>query len=456
MEKSVKRPAGLTVLFWRYLLTVGISIVTAALIWWAALGTLFHMGIILPAAYAASHIQETADSFMEDFEHIPHYYRWAVFDTAGETVSAGNMDSLQLEYARQSLLYGSPAARHFPYTQYHMTVPLRDERLCVLQYDYSVPYADPNLQKILPDFQLIWSLLLVILWVLLAALCTRHYTRLFRQDAQTIARATRAIAEQRLDKPFSEKANVRELGEALEAMDFLRQNLSESLERQWAMEQQRQRDLASLAHDLKTPLTIISGNGELLAEEPLSDTQRESVDAILRGAERLEEYAGRLRAFSAGEKETFTCVSLTELYGIWQEAGTGLCGPKAVRFSAQEPPELTLYIQREAVSRTVLNLLDNAARYAGTDGKVVLSARIEENIFSVTVTDTGPGFSPEALVRAGREPSLSSRPGHMGWGLYRARQVMRDHGGELRLMNTESGALAELRWPVRKFQTKTS
>ena len=101
----------------------------------------------------------------------------------------------------------------------------------------------------------------------------------------------------------------------------------------------------------------------------------------------------------------------------------------------------------------MLNLLDNAARFAGQGGRVRLTVRAEGDMLSVTVADTGPGFEPEALARAGRElfTGSASRPqdGHTGWGLCYARQAARDHGGELNLRNTACGGEAELRLPLR-------
>ena len=51
-----------------------------------------------------------------------------------------------------------------------------------------------------------------------------------------------------------------------------------------------------LSHKLKTPLTIVEGNAELLAEDTLTPEQREQVQAILGGAEQTRTYLGRIRA----------------------------------------------------------------------------------------------------------------------------------------------------------------
>ena len=97
-------------------------------------------------------------------------------------------------------------------------------------------------------------------------------------------------------------------------------------------------------------------------------------------------------------------------------------------------------------------LLDNAARFTPPGGAVRLSAYVEEAVLTVAVEDSGPGFSPEALARAGKElfTGDTSRPqdGHMGLGLCFARQVAVRHGGELALSNTGTGARAALTLPL--------
>jgi signal transduction histidine kinase len=454
MEKPMKQPIGLTALFWRYLLSVGALMLTSALLWWFCFALCINMGLVLPASYAASQVGATVEAINKEFDPdtIPHYFRWAVFDKDGNLADhSSGMSRRHIRCVRDAIT--GDVSSGFPYAQKHCMISLPGKSVCILQYDFSNPYADPVLEKHLPDFQGSMILLLLGIWGLSAGLCTRRYTRLLRQDAQTITAATQAIAARKLGKPFTGSARVRELEKALDAMDLLRESLADSLERQWAMEQQRQRELAALTHDLKTPLSIISGNGELLAEETLSPAQQVSVDAILRGAERLEDYISRLRDFTAGgsEAENAVSVSLLALFSVWKTAGEGLCSPKGVRFLAETPPDLPLFLQREAVNRAVLNLLDNAARYAGEDGEVTLSVTVEKSDLTISVADTGPGFTLEALARAGRElyTSEASRPqdGHIGWGLCYARQVAQTHNGTLRLYNTDHGAAAVLLLP---------
>ena len=72
--------------------------------------------------------------------------------------------------------------------------------------------------------------------------------------------------------------------------------ITEEEMRRQAQEQQQREQILQLSHKLKTPLTIVEGNAELLAEDALTPEQREQVQAILGGVEQTRTYLGRIRA----------------------------------------------------------------------------------------------------------------------------------------------------------------
>ena len=99
-----------------------------------------------------------------------------------------------------------------------------------------------------------------------------------------------------LDSAVFSGAKVREYESALQALQTMGDALTGSLQRQWQMEQQQREQILQLSHKLKTPLTIVEGNAELLAEDALTPEQREQVQAILGGVEQTRTYLGRIRA----------------------------------------------------------------------------------------------------------------------------------------------------------------
>ena len=436
MEKRIRRPAGLTALFWRYLITTGIVVILLAVLWWFGMTTMMRYGIVYPANTAASGVEAVAQAL-----------------SSGEQ-DPGNMDEKHLAYA-EAALAGERDPQGMFYSQYHRLTQMPDRTTCVIQYDYSMPYGAEVLQRLLPEFQTCATIVLLLAWLTAGAISTHHFAGLLRRDAALLTGATEAIAQRRLDVPINGRARVREFGATLTAMDDLRQNLAESLESQWGMEQQRRLELAALTHDLKTPLSVISGNAELLGEDALTESQRESVDAIFRSALRLQDYVAQLRAMTGSEvalsreKER---VSLPALAEGWREVGQSLCGAKPAAFRCPDVPKLELAVYRGDLDRAVSNLLDNAARYTPAGGTVTLSVTADGETLTIAVEDTGPGFSAEGLARGEQAfyTSDASRPqeGHMGMGLYFAAQTAKRHGGALRLANTGLGARAELVLPI--------
>lgn len=87
-----------------------------------------------------------------------------------------------------------------------------------------------------------------------------------------------------------------------QGIDWLREKkwvrgVAASLQAQWKMEQQQREQIIQLSHELKTPLAVIEGNADLLAEdEALTPEQREQVEAILRGTEQTRTYLLKIRA----------------------------------------------------------------------------------------------------------------------------------------------------------------
>ena len=207
---------------------------------------------------------------------------------------------------------------------------------------------------------------------------------------------------------------------------------------------------AAFAHDLRTPLTVLKGHGEMLEARPEPDVQKAAA-AILRQVTRLEHYADSMHRLQRLE-ETAPLprpVEAAALAAGLEDSGCTLCGQqeKSFRFenrlSGSAPDAVrVLKLDADFVSQVCLNLLDNAARFARSAVGLTLSEA--DGFLLLTAGDDGPGFTPEALRRAD-EPYFSAEKAagkHFGLGLYICRLLCERHGGFLKLENTGDGALA--------------
>ena len=202
---------------------------------------------------------------------------------------------------------------------------------------------------------------------------------------------------------------------------------------------------AGAAHQLGTPLnTLILLADEIAANAtPGSDT---AIDAqeLRKQIDRCRNILDDLLADAGIAQATgpiTVSVWLTRIVNHFRHL-RGDCTPKLDigktlgDLPIQPDPTLT---------QTVKDLLDNAAD--ASPQQVVLTAKEEEEALTITVRDTGNGFSADALSHIGREP-WSNKPHGMGLGLYLAHATAERLGGTLACRNTANGAEVELRIPL--------
>lgn len=436
----------------RYLFLCGGGCALILVLWWVIFMQLINSGFLLPAvasAQACADARETvaavtAETF--DSNQISDLCRWAVVQN--DTVLQTNMDDRHLKIALNAF-HGSG---NLGYTQYQYDVKMADGSFCLLQYDYATPYADPALRDTLPDFQTCYFVLLAVLILVWLGWQTHCTVRVFAAETACLHRAVDAIAAQQPERIDADGAHLREFSATLHAMQTMGRELTDSLQSQWRMEQQRAEQIAALTHDLKTPLSIIQGNADLLAEDALSADQQTQVEAILRGTDRAQQYLAALRTACAPPATGEAFPSHT-LVSELAETARALCAPAGVQLILNEQWQGTLCAAQCDLLRAAENLLDNAVRYTPRGGTVTLLVTKEKQDFILRVTDTGPGFTPEALAKAGEmlyTDAARSDAAHQGLGLYFARKVAQSHGGVLVLSNLPAahGACAELRLPI--------
>ena len=419
-------------------------------IWWGVFMQLISCGFLLPAVAAAQACADaretvaamTADTF--NAAQISDLCRWAVVEN--DTVLQTNMTDRQLKIALNAFHGGSG---NLGLMQYQYVVKMTDGSYCLLQYDYAVPYADPALRRTLPDFQTCYILLLAALLLSWLAWRTHRTVRAFVAETARLDCAVDAIAAHHPETIDPADTKMREFAATMQALQTMGRELTDSLQTQWRLEQQRTEQVAALAHDLKTPLTVIQGNADLLAEDTLTDAQKTQVDAILRGTDRARQYLAALRAVGAPPAPKAHLESHA-LVAKLAATARALCSPAGVEFVLDEQWQGSLFAAESDLTRAVENLLDNAVRCTPRGGKVTILVTKSGNDLILRVADTGRGFTAEALAKAGEmlyTDAARSDAAHQGLGLYFARRTAEFHGGTLHLTNSP-GACAELRLPI--------
>ena len=180
----------------------------------------------------------------------------------------------------------------------------------------------------------------------------------------------------------------------------MQEALYNSLSAQWSAQLEREEEIAALAHDLKTPLTLVGGNAELLMDEELTKHSRKMVNTIVASNERAKQYVASLLEVSAGADEAFENISLPTMFEELCQVTRILAEAKGVCMQTQSTLEGNASIQKERLIRALGNVVQNAIEHTPMGGNVYLNGSMVSGGWQVTVYDEGSGFSKAALKHA--------------------------------------------------------
>ena len=435
-----------------------------------ALSAAINVGWVYEASWGPGNAREVAARLAseEDLgpEDIPTAYRYAVVDEAGE-VRETDLEDARLDRARQAAeaaLGTAPGTVEITGGGSGLTYaafPLEGGGACTLVSEYLPQWAARDLAGALPNPQNLMLVAGASGSAVALALVAHRASRVISRKMAPLAEAAGRVGAGELDFAVG-STNVREVNDVLAAMDAMRASLAESLEARWAAERGQREQMTSLAHDLKTPLTVLRANADFVAEE-LEDEKDADLAAAARdiagSVERLDGYVRLLIEASRGsggaerapmrpaelcEQVLAEAAQIARARGVTLDAATG----PAVAGAPEVP------LDRTALARAAANLVANAAEHARS--RVAVSCDVAGGHLVIEVADDGPGFSPAALERGCErlftdDSSRSSRDGgrHYGLGLHVASEAASAHGGSVSLANNPSGgAVATIAVPL--------
>ena len=268
-----------------------------------------------------------------------------------------------------------------------------------------------------------WGTLTVILSLLAAWLIASRIAR----PLSELAAAARLVGQGMTPEPLAE-SGPKELRTVAAAFNRMTSDLA-GLERQRAMV------LAGISHDLRTPLSRLR-----LALE-MSGGEASILGGMSADIDEIDQVIGQFLDFARGETEEIKRADLDALAREVAEHYERL--GKHVRVAAPQAGG-ELPFARIAVRRAVMNLVDNALRYAGEP--VEIATRREGSDALLEVLDRGPGIPPGEADRLKRPFTRLSASragvGGAGLGLAIVERVARAHGGRLELDSRNGGGLA--------------
>lgn len=405
-------------------------------------------GVFYPAnegeirARAASSRQQAAGHYTGDIDSA--LYDYIVLDAQGARVatslSASEADAKLAQYTDRHAVYSAASYLN-----------LQDGSCILFMWHYYVNWANPHLEQFLPPVELTLVVCTLLLLILLFGCYVGMVDRKFSAQLALMTQASDQIAAQNLGSPICANASISEFGHVLESMEDMRQALQTSLLEQWQADESRKQNIAALTHDLKTPLTIIGGNAELLLEDEPEEEQARLIEAIRAAGVRTGQYVSALQqasSLSEGE-EPLALTDVKSLLGDVLPTLGPLADAKAVTLMVDEAAaNRPIQIYPLLLGRALVNIGENAIRYSAQGGEVSLRVTQTGEETTFTFTDEGGGFTPEGLKKATemfwQADKSRQRSGSFGMGLATAQRAAVQHRGELHLSNTDKGSCVQL------------
>lgn len=249
-----------------------------------------------------------------------------------------------------------------------------------------------------------------------------------------IADAADAVGEQSLHARIPQVSSDRELHRLTAILNAMLARLEAAFAAQ-------RRFVADASHELRSPLSNLRGTIEVAFRRPRSaDEYRQTLTSCLAEIARLSRLVQGLLTLSRADAGVMTVVRIPcDLAAVARDsvvAHTSRAESLGVRLRLEAPAPLPLDGDPDRLREVVDNLLDNSLRHAPRASEVVARAVAADGRLSLSVTDAGPGLSPEArshvFERFYRADSGRDRAsGGLGLGLSIAKAIAEAHGGQL-------------------------
>lgn len=335
--------------------------------------------------------------------------------------------------------------------------PLRSQNgdfIGAIGFRYQLTLASSNPQS--KGFIMIISLLSLLspffYFYLFSVLIGKKLSKQMESPFQFLVEGARKIQHHDLDFQLVEFKTVKELQELVDAFEEMRIALRESLLRQWQIEEERKEMVAAIAHDLRTPLTIIHGHAEGLLDQGINNQERTKryVKTIFTSTERAVQLLDQLQTVSIIEHPAFSIevkpVNVTEFLTAKINEFQMLCQEKHITLttSVTIPAQQKADLDPQRISQVLDNIMINSIRYCPENGKIEWNTMIDEKMLIMEIKDNGPGFQKQNIEQVftkfyREDQSRTGTSAHSGLGLYIAQEIVKKHHGLITVQNRPEG-----------------
>jgi len=199
---------------------------------------------------------------------------------------------------------------------------------------------------------------------------------------------------------------------------------------------------ATIAHEIRNPLTSVKLNIQKLAEsEKLDETEKEHLAIAQEGIEQIEKFIKELLSFTRSSKLQPDYFSMEEIIQASLKMLRPSLEEKKIRITLEVEKDLPpAYVDADKIRQVLVNILRNAYEAVEEGGQIEISLRLNRQKdrpgFEILISDNGCGI-PEKDWENIFEPFFTTKSSGAGLGLANARRILEQHGGSIRVVKKE-------------------
>ena len=447
---GMKKPSSLKTAFWRFLFMLLGGLLGAVAVPFLFVTVSTTLGVTTYGNYSEIRANELAPILaatpdLSDVQ-IPMGIEYALLDKNYQLIET-TLDENELE---QAMRYATTGASDQNLQKRYLLVT-RENEYIVLQYYIGAQYTNEWMNEHLPSPDILLIVLIAAGGLFVCLLLTTRFAKKLRLQLVPLFEATSEVAKQNLDFEVGH-SNIKEFEDVLISFSHMKESLKASLEQQWKAEQMQKEQIAALAHDLKTPLTVIQGNADLISETELDEEQRLYTEYISSSSEQMQLYIRTLIDISratTGYQLHMEDIDLPAYVEQLRGQVAALCQTKKIGLQIEiESLPAVLSADKLLMERAIMNVVNNALDYSPQGSHISILIAGDKRSLKISVTDAGPGFSQEDLLHAEEQFYMADRSRssnlHFGMGLFITKSIVRQHGGQLILSNSEKTGGAQV------------
>lgn len=366
-------------------------------------------------------------------------FDYVLFDSDNGELVSGNYQKQDLQHYKEVFDTGSSVSEgSILFTKYE-----NSDFILVIRRPTMPEFVNRNFRHI--SYNLVSYLFFIVLELLLISISVIRLLREFTKNFRLIEKISLNMGIPGMDIGRKETA-ILECNNILLTLYQKDEELTKLLE----MEKKDKEDLsfqvAALAHDIKTPLTVLKGNIELLEMTNLDEKQLDFMSSINHSVGIFEKYFNSMVNYSRlliEDKNYQEDIELAKFLDELSLECRDIMSSKKINFQiVNESHTRVIKGNRLNLDRALINILSNATRFCSEEGKVVLTISESSNFISFEIWNNGLPFTEESLKDGGKffyTENKGRNDKHYGIGLSFAQKIAMRHQGQLILSNPQNG-----------------